>query len=143
MIDVNKATEIISSLTSLPLLPIRPPKEIVFLDGVMLPTKTKGVVIGRAIREFFPQSRSIVVFTPESTEETVIHETLHINGIRSEILIRPLSRILKARLDMRIAESHSVRYVPSKANNEVLMASLNISPGFTGKPNIRYYILHE
>jgi len=142
--DADEAVTIINQLVSLPLLRLRPPKELVILDAIIKPKNPEAhhLIIGRAhIQE------ELVALTPWSTVNTVVHEVLHINGVYDEFVVDKLSRLVQRRMEMAIIPKlfpRQLKYKQSSFNHAVLLNRLRLSAyPSNAQVQVKYYVLDE
>jgi hypothetical protein len=125
--------EITEVLETHPWLPR--PKQIIVLDGDV---QTKdGTAIGLT-----PPGESVIILTPISNQETLIHELVHKLGF-GEMVTYPLSQLI-ARKNFALFR----RPVTYQQTSDISMAmeilqQHGIAPAFEGYPEIRHYVLAE
>jgi len=155
MIEIDEVENIISEMKQLPIIgkAIRPPKEIIFLDGTLKPRSQLNEpirIIGRAhvASRFSDEGERLMIVTPASNEETVIHEVMHLSGIFNETLTQYATHLMQQRLSLKrainpISYGHSVKYFESTMSETDVMRRLNITNPNPEPLRFKYYILEE
>ena len=123
--------EIADVLSRLPRV-LRMPKYVYVLDGVI---EVNGVAVGA-----YRVGRNYLILTPLSDQETVVHETLHVNGL-GELLTYALSPRLY-RFIMSLPARRKVMLVEEEVTDEDI-ARLGVAPTDLLPPGIRKYRIIE
>lgn len=119
------------------------PKDIYVLDGdvrILHDGQYEGTVVGVT-----PTGEPLIILTPISNDETVIHETLHTYGLQ-ETPTRFLAQII-ARKRFALMP-RQVKYDECDCGGACptalqILSKYNIQPGDTSYPNIKHYYLVE
>ncbi|MEM3800147.1 MAG: hypothetical protein QXH56_08655 [Thermoprotei archaeon] len=128
--------EIEHKLALHPFLP--PPQHVIILDGDV--RVAQRVAVGMT-----PAKQRVVVLTPIADDETVLHETLHSNGLK-ELGAQIMSRILTIR-EKLVLFPRRVRYEECGGctTHITLLKQYGLQPedGVWNYPKIKHYYLVE
>jgi hypothetical protein len=116
------------------------PHDILMLDGDVV--TNRGTAVG-----LNPSGESLIMLTPVSNGETVLHEDLHQGLGVGELGARVFSKIL-SRKNFALFPRNVHYEVCSRCQEhpdliQKQLASYGLTPGFPGYPDIKHYILVE
>jgi hypothetical protein len=134
LIDIEDVEEVLSKTW------LSPPKNVIFLDGI-IDVPVDGIAYAIGAQKF---GEDLIVLTPLSTRETVLHETIHktSKGIIGEFLTSILGKIL-IRKQILSPVKKEVKYIKCQGCEycRTILERLRLQPAFVGLPNIRHYRL--
>jgi len=111
------------------------PKEVVILDGDV--RTEKGVAVGLT-----PRGERLVILTPISDQETVLHELVHEGFGLGELPTQIVTRVLSMKPTLFPRNVKYRQCLECESHPEMIgkaLEKLGIRPEFAGRPNVGVY----
>jgi hypothetical protein len=134
-LSMDEITQVINNHPWIPA-----PHDILVLDGDVV--TDRGTAVG-----LNPSGERLIMLTPVSNGETVLHEDLHQGWGVGELGARVFSKILSRKnfaffpRDVHYGQCSNCAQHPDLIQKQ--LASYGLQPAFPGYPNIKHYILVE